>query len=104
MKIIKLFLFAVICLAVAGCGKFRDGSSVWQDGLWILPWLTTLACLFFGYKTYIDWQSGWQQDPADGTHTEGKEKLPLYKIPYLYFTLILLVATIVIIWRVNAGK
>lgn len=103
MKIIKLFLFAVICLAVAGCGKFRDGSSVWQDGLWILPWIAGLLCLFCGYNTYIDWQSGWQQDDLAG-HTEGKKKLPLYKIPYFWFTVILFVATIVIIWVVNAEK
>lgn len=99
MKII-LFLLVVI---LAGCGKFRDGSSVWQDGLWILPWIAGLACLFFGYKTYIDWQSGWQQDNLAG-HTEGKEKLPITKIPYFWFTLGFLVATIVIIWVVNAEK
>lgn len=99
----KIYLF-LLALILAGCGKFRDGSSVWQEGLWILPWLTALACLFFGYKTYIDWQSGWQRDELNAGHTEGEEKLPLYKIPYLYFTIGFLIATIAIIWMVNAEK
>jgi hypothetical protein len=99
------FLFAPFILFLLSCGKFHDtGTSVWSEGLWILPWLTGLGAAFFGYKTYKAATSGSIITHADGTTEESDENVPFYKTGWFYFAAGLLVATIAIILSVNGDK
>lgn len=93
IPIMKVFLFltAMSLFFLTGCADFADtpGKSVWSEGLWILPWVTGLgaaACLYKFGSAY-----------AAHKNYEGKKKL---SYGWAYFAGALIVATIVIIWKV----
>lgn len=81
MKSIKFFLLVAVPFMLSSCTGTR-----WAEGLWILPWLTGLATLFFGYKAAASYLNGAQ----DG----GRKVIPT---GYLVFTAMCLIAFIVII-------
>ena len=93
MKLLKLFLFILTAFVFASCGKHSDGTSVWAGGLWLAPLLTGIGTVVFGLLTLTSSTSG----------TVGK-KGNTFNVGYGIFTVCLLIATIVIIWMVNADK
>jgi hypothetical protein len=95
MKSIQFFLVAVICLTLASCG------AQWDGGLWIVPALTGLGALIFGYKTIVSSTSGSVKTNQYGSKDY---KGNVVNKGYLIFTLVLTVATIVIIWMINGDK
>lgn len=101
----KVILFALTAMFLTSCGKFSDGTSVWADGLFIIPILTGLGSVWFGYKAWVAHNSGsWVIGPnGERTNKEGG-KIPFTKIGWTWFSLGLLVATIVIVLMVNGDK
>ena len=96
MKSVQLFLVAVMCFTLASCGE------QWGGGLIIIPILTGLGALFFGYKTFVSSNSGsTQQDRYKGT---SDVKGNTINKGYLVFTIILVIATIVISIVINSDK
>ena len=91
-QFILLLLSALLFLT--GCTDFKDtpGKSVWSEGLWLLPWVTGLgaaACAYkFGsaYKKYSDYKKA-----------GNKARLGY---GWAIFAGALVIATIVIIWKV----
>jgi hypothetical protein len=94
MKSIQLFLVAVMCLTLASCGEH------WGGGLIIIPILTGLGALIFGYKTFVSSNSGSTQQTPYGTKEGGN----VVNKGYLIFTAILTIATIIIIIMINGDK
>lgn len=90
-----LFSVFVTLIFLTGCADFKDtpGKSVWSEGLWIIPVITTLGALASLYKfgaAYLKFKD-----------YEGKKKL---NYGWLYFSVALIVATIVIIWKVVSER
>ena len=99
----KLILFSLLTVLLMSCGKFSDGTSVWQDGLIIIPLLTGLGSLIFFYIAWLKSKSGSEQQTPTGYKYSDKN-VPLYKIGQFWYSVALAVATIVIIIMVNADK
>lgn len=104
----NLILFAIIAFTLTSCGHFPDGGSVWQQGLWLLPIITSLGALIFLYRGWQVHQSGTKiQKPkgaGGGFEYDPNNKTPLLQIGFILFGLALIVATIVIIIMVNSDK
>ena len=102
----KSFIIAFIaCLFLASCGKFADGTSVWGGGLWILPWITFIGTVIFGYMAYKSSKSGSTVvDKQTGRRIESNKNVPIYKTWPFLFAAILFAATIVIILMVNGDR
>jgi hypothetical protein len=104
MKLFKLIAFCVVCFVLQSCGKFADGTSVWQEGLWILPLLTFAGFVIFAVLAFKDWKSGSVVDDKHGNPIPSKKKLKWYNNGYAWFAIFCLVAFIGIIIWVNADK
>ncbi len=52
MKSIKLFVSGIILMLISGCGKFRDGTSIWSEGTWLIPAIPAIGALI-GWGMYI---------------------------------------------------
>ncbi len=101
-----LTLIISAALILTGCAKFDDGTSVWADGLWIVPTLTAIGSLIFGISAYRSSKSnsttlvpGPPGQPDKIIDNTGN--VPIYKLGQFYFFVALAVATIVIIIMVN---
>ncbi len=85
-------------IALSSCADFHDepGKSVWSEGLWLLPWLTALGAAASGYKFVAAYLK----------YKEYKKAGNKARIGYgwLIFTGALIVATVVIIWKVVAER
>jgi membrane protease YdiL (CAAX protease family) len=99
-----LALFTTVLLT--SCGKFSDGSSVWQGGLWILPVICVLGGLFFVYQGFKNSKSGsfTQDQNVRGGIVNSKENIPLLKQPRFWIGAVMLVAALVIVIAVNGDK
>ena len=101
----KVILFSLMAILLTSCGHFEDGSSVWQGGLFIVPLLTFLGAVWFGYKAYKAHNSGsWVIGPDGETTNKDGGNVPYTKIGWTWFSAALLVATIVIVIMVNSDK
>ncbi len=101
----KLLLFALTAMFLTSCGKFSDGTSVWAEGLWVIPLITFLATVFFGYKAWAAHNSSsWIIGPGGERTTRDGGKIPLLKIGWTKWTIGLALATIAIIWYQNTQK
>jgi hypothetical protein len=94
MKSIQLFLFAMLCLTLASCGE------QWGGGLFIVPLLTTIGALIFGYKAFISSKSGSTQQTPYGAKEGGN----VINKGYAIFFVICVVATIIIVAMINSDK
>lgn len=99
-------LFAPLLLA--SCGKFSDGTSIWQGGLWAIPTITTIGTIVFLFLAYKASQSGSKIQTKDergvAVTKYSDENVPIYKTGYFIFFIGFLIATIAIIITVNAEK
>lgn len=102
MKTIKFLLAFLFIITLASCGKHSDGTSVWAGMLWILPFITTAATFYFGYKLLKSYQSGSFIITKTGERIDSDKKI--IDKGWLFFTAFCLVLTIVIIILVNADK
>lgn len=105
----KYLLLFILSIAFISCGKFSDGTSVWQEGLWIAPLLTGLGAAWFGVLTYLSWRKGGTEgyiydEKGLPRWTQDDKRFPIYKASHFWFFAGLLLATIAIIWWVNAEK
>lgn len=66
-------------------------------GLWIIPLLTLGGAAVFGYLGYKSSKSGSTVQNRDGSITESKENVPFYKTGFGVFSILLVIATIVIL-------
>lgn len=78
-KIIFILLFPVI--ALLSCSHFADerSVSVWSDGVWILPLLTTIGAIIFFYRTFRASKSNsdqqvWENGQPITKHNTGNVK------------------------------
>ena len=93
-----------MAILLTGCAQFSDGSSVWQEGLWIIPTVTGLGALLFFYFAYRASRSNsTQQIPGRGK-VDNTGNVPIYKTGFFVFSMILVLATIVIIFAVSGDK
>ena len=102
-RLINFFFVFCVAILMQSCGKFSDGTSVWQGGLWLLPTVTLTASLFFLGLAYFASRSGswwWQNHRIK----ESKENIPIIKVPFFIFFIVLLIATIVIAIVVNSER
>jgi len=106
-QIISFIAVFAVSLIAMSCGKFSDGTSVWQAGLWIIPWVTGLGALWTLYRAYRASRSGswrWVKKDKVWFKEESDINVPIYKVPQFVWFVILAVATIVIIIMVNSDK
>jgi hypothetical protein len=53
-----LILILLASLFLTSCGKFSDGTSVWQSGLWIIAWLCPIGIALLAWSGYRSSKSG----------------------------------------------
>lgn len=109
MKNVILFLrIAFVSIFLMSCGKFSDGTSVWQGGLWIVPAVTGGASIVFWILTIVEWLKGgtvgWTKKGNIWDYTEDNKKFPIYRASFFVFAIGCTIATIVIFLLVNADK
>jgi len=98
----KLFAFIILSISLMSCGKFPDGTSVWQGGLWLVAVLPFLGSLYFFYTAYKSSKSGSNINPLMGGGEGGN--VPIYKHGRFWFGVGFVVASIIIIIMVNGDK
>ena len=84
------------------CGKFPDGSSVWQGGLWILPVVCIVGGALFIRAAYKSSKSGSIRNPNLGGGEGGN--VPIYQHGLFWIGVVLEVAAVVIAIVVNGEK
>ena len=99
----KYFLYSLLIL-LSSCGKHRDGTSVWAGGLWIIPTVTALACIWFTYLSVKASKSNSTQQLPSGKTLDNTGNVPVYKMGKFYFAVGFLLATIAIVIIVNGDK
>jgi len=73
MKSLKLLLSSIILIAISGCGKFRDGTSIWSEGTWLIPAIPAVGALIGWVMYFIGRRSGVVvKDTTKGSPTFGK--------------------------------
>jgi CRISPR/Cas system-associated protein Cas5 (RAMP superfamily) len=77
--------------------------STFGGGLWLIPTITAIGAIVFGVFTYMSSKSGSTQQTKKGIEYSDKN-VPFYQNGYFYFSLICLLATIVIIIWINSEK
>jgi hypothetical protein len=98
-------LLASALLVLTGCTKFHDGGgSVWQGGTWILPTITILATIFFGYKTYKASTSGSNIIESGAITDKEGGNVPFYETGWFYFAVGSLIASVFIIANVISNR
>lgn len=100
----KLFAFILTATALTGCAKFPDGTSVWAEGLWIIPVLLLTGIVIFGYKAYASSKSNSTQNSRDGGFKDNTGNVPVTKSGYFYFAIACVLALIVVVIVVNSSK
>lgn len=95
------YLAIIAAFLLTGCGKFSDGTSIWQGGLWIIPTVTQLAALWFLYVALRAQKSGsYKINEAGFVTKEDGGKMPIYQIGQFWFFVGFQLATIgIIIWQ-----
>jgi hypothetical protein len=104
----QFIVLFVVSLLLISCGKFADGTSVWQEGMWIIPSITFLAGCWFMYIALRASRSGswwWGKDSSGKWQQKGSdENIPIFKIGQFWFAVIFWLSTIGIIIWVNLEK
>lgn len=78
-SIVVIMLLGGLCLLESCGGKFKDGTSVWAEGLWLVPTVFYLLGASLVIRAYIGSKSGsWQQDRVKGIQYSDKN-VPIYK-------------------------
>ena len=77
--------------------------SIFSGGLWFIPLLTLAGSLLFGYKGYKASKSNSTQQSGTVTN-DNTGNVPFLKTGYGIFSIILAVATVVIIIAMNGDK
>ncbi|MBN8668778.1 MAG: hypothetical protein J0M30_14870 [Chitinophagales bacterium] len=99
----SMYWIVPLSMMFTGCGKFSDGTSVWSEGLWIIPTLTFIGGLIFLYFGYRASRSGSERyEKVNGVDklVSSDENVPLHKTGQFVFAVILFLATIgIIIWQ-----
>lgn len=105
----NLLLFGLVLLA--SCGKHRDGTSVWAEGLWLVVALPLIGAVIFLISGYRSSKSGSHQqqeqkpDPKNpGGYITTPGNVSFFSTWQFKFGAALLIATAVIIFLVNRGK
>lgn len=102
-----IFMLSCLMFTLVSCGKFSDGSSVWQGGLWVIVALPLIGAAIFFYQAYKASQSGSTTQVNRGGQVikvHSDENVPIYKLGKFWFGVGLVVAAIVFVIMVNADK
>jgi hypothetical protein len=99
----SLLLFVMCSVFLTSCGHYPDGTSVWAVQMWIAPLLTAIGAALSGWAAYRSWRSG-TTVYQDWKYHDEKGRIPLYKIGFFWYSVVLTVATIAIIISVNWEK
>lgn len=102
----KTILFVLVSIFLMSCGHHRDGTSVWAEGLWIIPVGLLLASAWSFYRAYRASKSGSNPYDASGKLRRDIEtgNVPIYKVNAFKFAVVFLVAAIAVLIMVNANK
>ena len=100
----KNLLFILTSIFFISCGKHRDGTSVWAEGLWLVVALPLIGAVIFLISGYRSSKSGAEQQlPGQGmVNVPGNVKFT--KTWQFKFGVALLIAAAVIIYFVNREK
>jgi hypothetical protein len=103
-KNLKALAVLVAAFIFTSCATFTGTStSVWSDGLWIIPWLTGIGSLVFLGFAYRSSKSGSVISGPNGEE-QSDENVPIYKIGTFWYGITCLIATLLIIWNVVSNK
>lgn len=99
----KATLFILSTLLLTSCGKHADGTSVWAEGVWIIPMLMLLGGLTFMYLAYRASKSNSTQQYSGGTK-DNTGNVPIYKVGKFWLAVALFVAAVVVVIVQNSEK
>lgn len=103
MKTIN-FLFAIAaCVLLSSCGHHRDGTSVWAEGLGIIPAILFAGSSIFFVQAYLASRSNSTQQTASGIK-DNTGNVPIYQLGKFWFGVALFVAAHVVIIVVNSER
>lgn len=100
-------LLYLLPMFMVSCGKFRDGSSIWSEGAWLVPTLPAIGgviFLFFAIKAHLSGSEQWQKVNGVDKLVPSDENVPIHKIGQFWFAVALFVASLVIIVVQNLEK
>lgn len=98
-KLLSILFALSLIYMTSGCVTLRGtNESVWGDGLWIVPTLTGFGAAIFGFKSWKDSHGPFYKE--DGTLITDSTPVPIYKIGFFYFSISLVIATILIIFNI----
>lgn len=99
----SMYWLLPMSMMFSGCGKFQDGSSIWQGGLWIIPTLTFIGgCIFFyfGYRASKSGSEQYQKVNGVERLVSSDKNVPIHKTGQFVFAVILWLATVgIIVWQ-----
>lgn len=98
----KVILFCLVAIMLTSCGHHSDGTSVWAEGLWIIPLLPAIGAVIWFIAAYRSSKSGSTINPIKGGGEGGN--VPIYKSPFFLYAVCCVIAVVVIIFWVNAEK
>lgn len=105
MKTIIILIFSALLIS---CGRMADGTSVWAEGMWLIPTVLLLLSAGCFALAYSNNKSGSIEQHDTGTtdahFVESYKNVPIQSLGTFWFGVILAVATIVVIILVNADK
>ncbi len=94
----NLFAFILLSISLMSCGKFDDGSSIWQAGMWIVPLLPFLGGIAFFWAGKKAADSGSKINPIYGGGEGGN--VPFWKTGWPLLGIGCWLGTIgIIIWQ-----
>lgn len=103
-KIISFLLVFCLSFVMIACGKFADGTSVWQDGMWLIPTILFLAAVYSFYRANKAYNSGGSWNWLGNKKVYSDKPANIWTIGAFWFGIIFTLVFIgVIIWQ-NAEK
>lgn len=99
----KYLLFILSLFTLTSCGKFKDGTSVWGDYLWIIPWVLILGGAILIVLSYFAGKSNSTQQVPGGTRNN-TGNIPKTKLAKFWGGVILIVIAIGVIIYQNGQR
>lgn len=104
MKLLNIIAILILTVAMQGCGKYADGTSVWAGGLIAIPIVLLLGAGIFFYQAYKASKSGATKQTLEGGTKDVPGNVSIFQIPRFWIGVALIVALIVVVIMVNGDK
>lgn len=102
----RLLFSAIVMMLLASCGHFKDGTSVWSGGLWIILVIGIGGTIASTIRGILQTRSGSERlrSSPDDPGEPNLPNLPFWKVRGGQLAIVLFILTIIFIIAVNGTK